>query len=138
MKKKEFTVMKYKHSKEFWNEKYRNYKSRVRAIGGTALTKDNFKSAYDALAGEGNKQIMRDLVYGSKYSTKYATAVAEHRMLKSAGIEVKLKELKMMETSDFADRYQSELLAAYRDMKSKGITGKDAKLLISQQWFGSK
>ena len=39
---------------------------------------------------------------------------------------------------DFADRYAAELAKAYRELKSKGVAGKDAALLISQQWFGSR
>lgn len=129
--------MKYKHSKKFYDTRYAIYKSEVKKIGGFALKKNEFISGYNALAGE-SKNVMKDLVYGSKYGTAYKTAVAEHKALKSIGIKVKLEDLKLMETTDFANRYASELAAGYRDLRAKGITGKDAAVLISQQWFGSK
>ena len=81
---------------------------------------------------------MKDLIYGSKYGTNYKTAVAEHKALKSVGIEVKLEDLKLITTQDFADAYSAQLSKGYRDLRAKGIAGKDAALIISQMWFGSK
>lgn len=129
--------MKYNHSKSFYDTRYKTYKTRVKALGGTVLKKNEFISAYNAISGD-SKNPMKDLVYGSKYGTRYSTAVAEHKALKGAGIKVKLEDLKTMTTQDFAAAYSSELSRAYRDLKAKGTTGKDAKILISQQWFGSK
>lgn len=129
--------MKYNHSKEFYDTRYKIYKKEVKRIGGYALKKNEFISGYNALAGE-SKNVMRDLIYGSKYGTSYKTAVAEHKALKSVGIKTKLEDLKLITTQDFADMYATQLAAGYRDLRSKGITGKDAALLISQQWFGSK
>lgn len=129
--------MKYNHSKKFFDARYATYKKNVKAIGGTMLTKNEFISAYEGLSGE-TKNIMRDLVYGSKYGTKYNTALAERRALKAAGIKVKLEDLKTMTTQDFAASYAAELSRAYRDLRSQGITGKDASVIVSQQWFGSK
>lgn len=129
--------MKYNHTKEFYDTRYKIYKKEVKRIGGYALKKNEFISGYNALAGE-SKNVMRDLIYGSKYGTSYKTAVAEHKALKSVGIKTKLEDLKLITTQDFADTYATQLAAGYRDLRSKGITGKDAALLISQQWFGSK
>lgn len=135
---KEFISMKYNHTKKFYNEKYKTYKKEVKKIGGYALKKNEFISGYNALAGE-SKNIMKDLIYGSKYGTKYKFAIAEYRALKSAGIEgVKLEDLKLITTQDFADSYATQLSDAYRNLRSQGITGRDAAILISQQWFGSK
>lgn len=138
----------YKHSAEFWKNKFKEYKAEVRAIGGTALKKNAFVSAYKAfmvdnenLKAKGEKPIspMRELVYGSKYGTRLATARAEYRSLKAAGIKgVKMEDLKLMETTDFANIYAAQLMQAYKDFRASGATGKQAKLLISQQWFGSK
>lgn len=130
--------MKYKHTKQFYNARYKTYKREVARIGGYALKKNEFISGYNALAGE-SKNVMKDLVYGSKYGTKYKAAIAEYKALKGAGIRgVKLEDLKLITTQDFADTYAPQLATAYRNLRSQGITGKDAALLISQQWFGSK
>lgn len=130
--------MKYKHTKKFYDTRYKIYKKEVAKIGGYALKKNEFISGYNALAGE-SKNVMKDLVYGSKYGTLYKTAIAEYRALKSAGIKgVKLENLKLITTQDFADSYATQLSAAYRNLRSQGVTGKDAAILISQQWFGSK
>lgn len=130
--------MKYNHSKQFYDSRYNTYKKEVARIGGYALKKNEFISGYNALSGE-SKNVMKDLVYGSKYGTKYTAAIAEYRALKSVGIKgVKLEDLKLITTQDFADSYAPQLSAAYRSLRSQGITGKDAALLISQQWFGSK
>lgn len=130
--------MKYKHTKQFYDSRYKTYKKEVAKIGGYALKKNEFISGYNALSGE-SKNVMKDLVYGSKYGTKYKAAIAEYKALKSVGIkDVKLEELKLITTQDFADSYATQLSAAYRDLRAKGITGKDAATLISQQWFGSK
>lgn len=129
----------YNHSKEFWNNAYKEYKREVRRIGGFVLKKDAFKSAYNALRDEGSTNIKKDLIYASKYGTKYKTALAEFRSLKNIGIKgIKLEDFKIMTTQDFADTYRAQLADAYRDLRTKGITGKDAQLLISAQWFGSK
>lgn len=132
-----FILKNYKHSKKFYDTRYKTYKKEVKKIGGFALKKNEFISGYNALSGE-SKNIMKDLVYGSKYGTSYKTAVAEHKALKAVGIETKLEDLKLITTQDFADTYSAELAKGYRDLRSKGITGKDAALIISQQWFGSK
>ena len=129
--------MSYKHSKKFYDSRYATYRKRVKAIGGTLLTKNEFKSAYEAISSE-SKNVMKDLVYGSKYGTKYNTAVAERRALRSAGIKATLEDLKTMTTQDFADMYAIQLANAYSELRRNGTSGKDAALLISQQWFGSK
>ena len=128
--------MKYKHTKKFYDAKYKTYKKEVLRIGGHVLKKSEFISGYNALAGE-SKNIMRDLVYGSKYGTAYKTAVAEHKALAGVGIKAKLEDLKKMETTDFAKTYASELARAYRAERAKGKSSEDAAAFISQQWFGS-
>ena len=126
----------YKHTTKFYNNAYKKYTAQVRNIGGIPLKKSTFRSAYDALKAEG-KQPMKELVYGSKYSTRYQTALSEYRMAKSMGAKVKLEDLKKMTTQDFADMYANELRNTYDDLKKKGITGKAAAKAISNMWFGS-
>ena len=104
--------MKYKHTKKFYNTRYNVYKKEVARIGGYALKKNEFISGYNALSGE-SKNVMKDLVYASKYGTTYKTAVAEYRALKSVGIKgIKLEELKLITTQDFAESYATQLSAA--------------------------
>lgn len=140
MKKEDFIMKKnYNHSWEFWNDSYKAYKKEVKKIGGFVLTKAAYKSAYNALKAEGSKNVKKDIVYASKYGTKYNTALAEYRSLKNIGFkDVKLEEFKLMTTQDFAATYRGQLEAAYRDLRASGVSGADAKLLISAQWFGSK
>ena len=126
----------YKHSQNFYDKAYKTYVNKVSAIGGIPLKKNTFRSAYDALKGEG-KQPMAELVYSSKYSTKYKTALAEYKMAKSMGTKVKLEDLKQMTTQDFADYYAADLRKTYDDLKAKGITGKAAAKAVSNMWFGS-
>lgn len=127
----------YAHTKKFYDEQYKKYKVEVKKIGGFVLKKNAFEAAYKELQGE-SKTVLKDLVYGSKYGTNYKTALAEYRALKSVGIKTSLESLKLSTTQEFADTYASQLAAGYSELKSKGITGKDAALIISQQWFGSK
>lgn len=140
MKREVFIMSKrYNHSREFWADSYKKYKSEVKKIGGFVMKKEAFKSAYNALREEGSKTVLKDLVYGSKYGTRYNTALAEFRSLKNIGIkDIKLEEFKLMTTQDFAVTYSAQLADAYRDLRAKGVSGADAKLLISSQWFGSK
>lgn len=129
--------MKSQHSKSFYDTRYAEYRKRVMQSGGFVLNRNSFESAYEALQGT-TKNVMRDLVYSAKYGTNYKTALAEFRALKSVGIKSSFKDLKLMTTQDFADTYVAELNKGYRDLRAQGITGKDAALIISQQWFGSK
>ena len=144
---KEVFIMKknYNHSKEFWNKAYKDYKREVKKIGGFVLKKDAFKSAYNALKEEyakkskDSKNIKKDLIYASKYGTKYKTALAEYRSLKNLGIKgIKFEDFKLMTTQDFVATYSTQLEDAYRNLRAKGMTKKDAADEISAQWFGSK
>lgn len=128
--------MKYKHSKKFYDSRYKKYKAEMKKLGITPIKKGAFVSTYDALA-EKSKNPMKDIVYSAQYSTKYKNALAEKKALSKVGINVKLEDLKKMSTYDFADMYANELAAAYRDERAKGSSAEAAKLLISQQWFGS-
>ena len=144
-------MRKYEHSKEyikkFWNKKYAEYKKKVKAIGGTALNKKNFKASYESYVAENEKraekgksqrQPMRELINDSKYSVRYATAVAEHRQLKELGIKVNFQDLRYLDTHEFAELYGAEISKAYREAYKLKGNAKDANLMISQQWFGSK
>lgn len=130
--------MAYKHSNDFYNKAYTKYSAALKgAVGATKLSKSAFRSAYDALKMEGDKNPAKTLVYNSKYGTSYSTALAEKRMAASMGVKVKLETLKKMTTQDFASMYSTELRKTYDALKAKGISGKDASLLVSQMWFGS-
>lgn len=131
-------MKKYKHSEKFYDKAFDTYKKGVQKIGGVAMTKNAFKSAYDAFKQQGATQPVKELIYGSRYGTKYKTALAEYKMVKSLGIKATLKQLKELTTQDFAVNYAGELATAYADLTKKGKTGKEAKQIISQQWFGSK
>lgn len=131
-----YILMKYKHSNKFYTDRYNKYKKEMRKLGIVPVNKGSFISAYEALA-ETSKNPMKDIIYSAQYGTSYKTALAEKKALATIGIEVKLKELKIMTTQDFADIYANELATAYRNLRSNGVSGADAAILISQQWFGS-
>ena len=126
----------YKHTANFYNNKYAEYKRGVKAIGGTALNKNAFIEAYEYKQGQ-KKPIIKELIYDSKYGTKLKTAKAELKALKDIGISANLEDLKSMTTQDFAATYAAELSRAYKDAIKSGATSSGAALLISQQWFGS-
>jgi hypothetical protein len=133
---KEFISMRYKHSKQFWSTRYNKYKDEMNRQGLTPVKKGAFISTYEALAPT-SKNPMKDIIYSAKYGTAYKNALAEKKALEGVGIKVKLEELKKMTTYDFADKYSKDLGRAYRAARAAGKSAKEAKLLISQQWFGS-
>ncbi len=136
MMRKEFTLMKYKHSKKFWTTRYNKYKAEMKRQGLTPVKKGAFISTYEALAPTSNNP-MKDIIYSAKYGTAYKNALAEKRALENIGIKVKLESLKKMTTYEFADTYSKDIGRAYRAARAAGASARDAKLLISQQWFGS-
>ena len=130
--------MAYKHSKNFYDKAYAKYSAALKGVpGAIKLNKSAFRSAYDALKMEGDKNPAKTLIYNSKYGTSYGTALAEKRMAASMGVKVKLETLKKMTTQDFAAMYSTELRKTYDELKAKGVSGKDASKLVSQMWFGS-
>lgn len=136
MMRKEFISMKYKHSNQFWTTRYNKYKVEMRRQGLIPVKKGAFISTYEALA-KTSKNPMKDIIYSAKYGTAYKNALAEKRALSNIGIKAKLEDLKKMTTYEFADMYSSDLGRAYRAARATGATATEAKLLISQQWFGS-
>lgn len=132
--------MKYKHSTNYYDTRYAKYELTMKGLGLTPVSKGNFISLYEQLAGDTKhptKNPMKDIIYSARYATKYNTAIAEKKALDKLGIKVKLDDLKNMTTTDFASKYASQLADAYRELRKAGTTGKAAALLISQQWFGS-
>lgn len=137
MMKKEFTLMKYKHSQQFYNTRYNKYKATMKKLGIVPIKKGAFISAYDSIA-EKSKNPMKDIVYSSQYGTAYNYALAEKKALAQIGTKVKLEELKKMTTQEFADKYAIELYNARKALFAAGKSRSEVALLISQQWFGSK
>ena len=132
--------MKYKHSANYYKSRYAKYKAEMKKAGITPMKEGAFVSTYEALKDDPvnpSKNPMKDIIYSAKYGTSYNTALAEKKALSGLGIKVKLEDLKTMTTTDFADQYSAELGRAYRALRASGKSGKDAALLISQQWFGS-
>lgn len=138
-----------KHTKRFMNRKYHEYLRDVKKIGGVPLKQNAFNSAYEAYMEENRQARLRgervvdpnkELVYASKYATRYKTAIAQKKELKAIGIKESLEDLKKMETTDFARKYAAELAKAYREQQALNPTasGKDIGRIISQMWFGSK
>ena len=132
--------MKYKHSAQFYKDRYAKYASTIKSMGLIPIKEGAFISRYEELLTDPknpSKNPMKDIIYSARYSTRYNTALAEKKALAKIGIKVKLEDLKNITTTEFADKYSKELAKEYRALKKAGNSGKAAELLISQQWFGS-
>ena len=131
----------YNHSKIFYIEKYSQYKNMVEYYGGSSLFRNlnEFISSYNSLKVKNEKRIVEQLAYQSVYSTDYKTALAQYKLLKKVdpNATVRLKELKIMNSAEFAAKYTNELKDAYRSYKNQGNSAKEAGALLSQYWFGS-
>lgn len=134
-------MKKYNHSKEFYVEKYSQYKNMVEYYGGSSQFRNlnEFVSSYNLLKDANEKRIVDKLAYASVYSTDYKTALAQYKLLKKLdpNATVRLKELKIMDSEAFAIKYNNELKDAYRSYKNQGNSAKEAGALLSQYWFGS-
>ena len=93
--------------------------------------------AWEKATDEGVNNKMKHIVYSTKYGTAYKYALAEKRALRGIGINVKLEDLKKMDTQDFADRFRAEIDAAYNAEFARTGSKKAARELISTYWFGS-
>ena len=121
--------IKYKnqHTDEFYRKRYNEYKEWCRDKGLTnPFTSQNaFESAWDTYREEGSKNPLRQMKYDTQFETQIDTARAELEFLKASnlGENVKLKDLKLMSTSEFYNMYKEEIEAYRRDIKSAGYTG---------------
>lgn len=129
--------MKYKHSQKFYKTRYYKYKAAMQKAGIVPIKEGAFISAYEAIADE-SKNPMKDIIYSSKYGTAYTYALAEKKALANIGTKVKLEDLKLMTTQEFAETYSKELYEARKALYAAGKSKSEVNLLISQQWFGSK
>lgn len=132
--------MKNNHTEEFYMKKYKELKQFADDKNITFPYKNirEFKSTWNALREDGIKNVDKAMKYGLQYETGYKTALAEYRVAKELGIDVKLKELKQMTTTDFAERNQSKIMQMYHDKRAEGLTGDQAGAFISTYWFGSE
>ena len=141
MKKYNNKGKKYNHSKIFYKEKFSKYKNIVEYYGGSSLFRNlnEFISSYNSLKDDNEKRIVEQLAYQTIYSTDYKTALAQYKLLKKLdpNATVRLKELKIMDSAEFAAKYTNELKDAYRSYKNQGNSAKEAGALLSQYWFGS-
>ena len=141
MKKSSNKGKKYNHSKIFYIEKYSQYKNMAEYYGGSNQFRNlnEFISKYNELKAKNEKRIVEQLAYQSVYSTDYKTALAQYKLLKKVdpNATVRLKELKIMNSAEFAAKYTNELKDAYRSYKNQGNSAKEAGALRSQYWFGS-
>ncbi len=90
------------------------------------------QSDYIAIKEEGVTNITGEMKYGMKYQTHYKTARAERSMLKGLDVnDVKLQDLKEMSTTEFAERYEKEIMQSYKTYRAQGMTAKEAGALVS-------
>ncbi len=127
-----------RHSQEFYERKFAEVKEYIEIKGlenpyGNSLTK--FISDYEAIKDEGAKNVMKDLKYYLQYETSYNTARSMLQKVREFGGPEKLKELKGMNTRDFAERYLNELRIEQEQAKS--IYGEGYSEMIGIWWFGS-
>jgi hypothetical protein len=128
------------HSEKYFEQKYAELQQYAEAknIEFPYWNIEEFKSDYMDVLGQGSKNVMKDIKYNMQYETSYKTALAEKRALKEElDIDVKLQDLQIMSTREFADNHLDELEAAYDKLRASGKSPLGAKLAISRYWFGS-
>lgn len=145
------------HTKQYMDDRYSKYVERynkTKAIETTRgygmlsdkLTRADFEVAYQAYrntaleTGRYNKDIVGEIVRNQRYGLKRYQAAKFAQELKSLGTgkEISVQEIMHMKHSELVDRYGAELSQAYYDAKAAGMDSADAKLWVSQVWFGSK
>lgn len=128
--------MKYKHSNKFYKKQYIKYKE---SINNKSLFKnfESFKGRYKAEERSGKKNITKNFVYETDYTISFDTYKAERDISKKIGLKVKKKELLGMTTTEFAEKYENEIMHTYRSYKRQGLTTLEASAFISQYFFGS-
>ena len=130
----------YRHTKQYYIDKYSEYKNLVEYRGGSNIFRslNEFIAAYEALRVDKQTRIVDQLAYSSIYGTNYKTALAEYKMAKKVGINITLEAAKTMTTTEFAKQHKTQIEHVYRSYRKQGKSAKEANVLISQYWFGSK
>lgn len=126
----------YNHTDEFYQKQYEKYLSEIKT-GSAFKNFNSFKAAYKTYEASGIKDIRKNFVYQTDYEIDYNTYKAERDIMKKIGYKVKKKDLLRMSTQQFADKYKNEIFNAYNSYKKKGMSGKEAEQMISQNFFGS-
>lgn len=130
-----------KHTEEFYMKKFMETRAYAENKGISFPFRNvrEFKSTWDAIRADGVKNVDKAIKYGLQYSTDYKTALAEYKALKQNGIDnVKLKSLKEMTTTEFAEQNKDTLMNMYHTKRAEGMTGDQAGAFISTYWFGSE
>ena len=132
------------HTKIFWNRKFKEIKEwqeqqleRGEALINPIRTKQDLIDTWATLKEEGSTDITKDLKYNTKYETKYREARAFRESLQEAGEYASLKEMKKMSHQERIDKYGDAIRTYYQNLKGYGLSSKEARQIISQDWFGS-
>lgn len=128
------------HSNEFYIKKYNQIHdyATIKGLNFPFKNLREFKSTWEAIKADGVKNVDRAIKYGIQYNTDYKTALAEYRAIKEINPDVKLKSLKEMTTTEFANEHKDLLIQMYHTKRAEGMTGDAAGKFISTYWFGSE
>lgn len=145
------------HTKKYMDERYAKYVERynkakaIEASRGYGMLSDkmsrtHFETAYEVYrntateSGKYSKDIVGEIVRDQRYGLKRYEAAAFARSLKTLGPgkQKSIQEIMHMKHSEIVDLYGADLDRAYYDAKASGLSSVDAKLWVSQVWFGSK
>ena len=94
-----------------------------------------FKEDYDITKSRiDDTNILRQMKYDLRYETDYKTALQFKKAAESAGINIKLSDVKSTSTQELVSSYYDEIKASF---KGSFFTGK-LEAFITLNWFGSK
>lgn len=134
--------IKNQHSEEFYRTKYNEYKEwcREKKLTNPFTSQNGFESAWDTYREEGSKNPLRQMKYDTQFNTQLETARSELEFLRTANIgkDLKLKDLKLMSTQDFYERFKDEINSFRKDLKASGLNSYEANKIIAMHFYGSQ
>ena len=128
-----------KHSEEFYEDKYIEYTNWAEE-NGLDIKYENiqeFISEYEYYRREGYRSPLKAAEYFTKYETGYDTARAMLAKERELGGDLKLKDMKLMGTRDFASRRYEAIKDDYNKFRASGMSAAAAKKEIGRRWYGS-
>lgn len=129
-----------KHNTDFYVEKYKELTNYALDKGLDVPYRNltEFISDYEAIRASGSKRVMAEMKYYAQYETSYETARAMLAQTREMGDPMKLKDLKSMTTRAFAEKYSTEIKAAYKEAERMFGSASAAALYIGRIWYGSE
>lgn len=143
----------YEHKQSFYDKQYNKYVELYEEAKKTAAAKGysmlspkipraQFNNAYNIYrdSGEYSNGIVKGIVRDQTLGLKRKNAAAFSRATYSLNPDkrLSLEQVQHMSHGELTALYDGELLRAYHNARAGGKNAKDAKLWVSQTWFGSE